>query len=95
LQAELGDLMVSLGYLPSAERLTVVVIKARNLRVVDDTRTSSGMLLLCSISWLLLITYSSNCGLAAGTKALEEHITFILRTEYEAVCSSKMFVPTY
>lgn len=40
-KAELGDLMVSLGYLPSAERLTVVVIKARNLRVVDDTRTSS------------------------------------------------------
>lgn len=41
-RAELGDLMVSLAYLPSAERLTVVVIKARNLRVVDDTRTSSG-----------------------------------------------------
>lgn len=35
--------MVSLAFLPSAERLTVVVIKARNLRVVDDTRTSSGM----------------------------------------------------
>lgn len=41
-QADLGELMVSLAYLPSAERLTVVVIKARNLRVVDDTRSSSG-----------------------------------------------------
>lgn len=41
-KVELGDLMVSLSYLPSAERLTVVVIKARNLRVVDDTRNSSG-----------------------------------------------------
>ncbi|XP_054283657.1 synaptotagmin-5 isoform X2 [Macrosteles quadrilineatus] len=40
-KAELGELMVSLAYLPSAERLTVVVIKARNLRVVDDTRSSS------------------------------------------------------
>ncbi|XP_075214201.1 synaptotagmin alpha [Lycorma delicatula] len=40
-KAELGELMVSLAFLPSAERLTVVVIKARNLRVVDDTRTSS------------------------------------------------------
>jgi hypothetical protein len=49
-QAELGDLMVSLGYLPSAERLTVVVIKARNLRVVDDTRTSSGIFPLWCIS---------------------------------------------
>lgn len=40
-KVDLGDLMVSLSYLPSAERLTVVVIKARNLRVVDDTRNSS------------------------------------------------------
>ncbi|XP_067002242.2 synaptotagmin-5 [Anabrus simplex] len=40
-KAELGDLMVSLAFLPSAERLTVVVLKARNLRVVDDTRSSS------------------------------------------------------
>lgn len=34
--------MVSLSFLPSAERLTVVVLKARNLRIVDDTRGSSG-----------------------------------------------------
>ncbi|XP_026469194.1 synaptotagmin-5-like [Ctenocephalides felis] len=40
-KADLGDLMISMSYLPSAERLTVVVIKARNLRVVDDSRTSS------------------------------------------------------
>lgn len=39
---ELGELMVSLSYLPSAERLTVVLIKARNLRVVDDSRNSTG-----------------------------------------------------
>lgn len=39
---DLGELMVSLAYLPSAERLTVVIIKARNLRMVDDTRNSSG-----------------------------------------------------
>lgn len=41
-KVELGDLMISLAYLPSAERLTVVVIKARNLRVFDDSRNSSG-----------------------------------------------------
>ncbi|XP_022914327.1 synaptotagmin-1 [Onthophagus taurus] len=40
-KVDLGELMVSLAYLPSAERLTVVVIKARNLRIVDDTRNSS------------------------------------------------------
>lgn len=40
-KVELGEVMVSMSYLPSAERLTVVVIKARHLRVVDDTRNSS------------------------------------------------------
>lgn len=33
--------MISLSYLPSAERLTVVLVKARNLKVVDDTRNAS------------------------------------------------------
>lgn len=38
---DLGDVMVSLSYLPSVEKLTVVIIKARNLRIVDETRSSS------------------------------------------------------
>lgn len=38
---ELGDVMVSMSYLPSAERLTVVLIKARNLKVVDMSRNST------------------------------------------------------
>ncbi len=40
---ELGDIMYSLSYLPSAERLTVVILKARNLRAVkllEDKKTS-------------------------------------------------------
>lgn len=41
MKVELGDIMVSLAYLPSAERLMVVLNKARNLRVVDDARNSS------------------------------------------------------
>uniref|UniRef100_A0A1B0CSS2 C2 domain-containing protein n=2 Tax=Lutzomyia longipalpis TaxID=7200 RepID=A0A1B0CSS2_LUTLO len=40
-KVDLGEIMVSLSYLPSAERLTVVIIKARNLRVVDDSRNSA------------------------------------------------------
>lgn len=51
--------MVSLAFLPSAERLTVVVIKARNLRVVDDTRVSSGMLYMS----LTTIQYIDMCSL--------------------------------
>ncbi|KAG5684125.1 hypothetical protein PVAND_013369 [Polypedilum vanderplanki] len=31
-----GDLMFSLSYLPTAERLTVVVVKARNLKAIRD-----------------------------------------------------------
>lgn len=40
-KVDLGDLMVSMSYLPSAERLTVALVKARNLRVVDVSRNSS------------------------------------------------------
>lgn len=31
-----GELMFSLSYLPTAERLTVVVVKARNLHISDE-----------------------------------------------------------
>lgn len=31
-----GELMFSISYLPTAERLTVVVVKARNLKLNDD-----------------------------------------------------------
>lgn len=57
---DLGELMVSFSYLPSAERLTVVVIKARNLRVVDDTRTASGAICYynCILSSSLLNCYT-------------------------------------
>lgn len=56
-KVELGDLMISLSYLPSAERLTVVVIKARNLRVFDDSRNSSGEL---NLNWREMLI-NSNC----------------------------------
>ncbi|ODM95585.1 Synaptotagmin-9 [Orchesella cincta] len=37
---DLGELMVSLCYLPTAGRLTVTIIKARNLRAMDITGSS-------------------------------------------------------
>ena len=33
--------MFSMGYLPSAERLTVVIQKARNLRPPEDGKTTA------------------------------------------------------
>lgn len=37
-----GDLIFSLGYLSSAERLTVVVMKARNLRHMEEGKITMG-----------------------------------------------------
>ncbi|XP_001603471.2 synaptotagmin-5 [Nasonia vitripennis] len=37
----LGELMVSLSYQPTAERLTVIVIRARNLPINDETGTAT------------------------------------------------------
>ncbi|XP_042903649.1 synaptotagmin-12-like [Parasteatoda tepidariorum] len=38
--AELGDIMFSLSYLPTAERLTVVIVKGRNLRWEKSSQPS-------------------------------------------------------
>ncbi|XP_052822517.1 synaptotagmin-10 isoform X2 [Octopus bimaculoides] len=39
-KADLGELMMSLCYLPTAGRLTVTIIKARNLKAMDITGSS-------------------------------------------------------
>lgn len=41
---DLGELMFSLCYLPTAGRLTITVIKARNLKAMDITGASGGTL---------------------------------------------------
>ena len=42
---DLGELMLSLCYLPTAGRLTVTVIKGRNLKAMDITGKSGNLLL--------------------------------------------------
>lgn len=37
---EYGDIMFSLSYLPTAERLTIVIVKARNLKWADPSKES-------------------------------------------------------
>lgn len=39
---DLGELMFSLCYLPTAGRLTITMIKARNLKAMDITGASGG-----------------------------------------------------
>jgi hypothetical protein len=41
----LGEMMLSLCYLPTAGRLTVTIIKARNLKAMDITGSSGKYLL--------------------------------------------------
>lgn len=46
---EYGDIMFSLSYLPTAERLTIVIVKARNLKWADPARDSGGKDGVCFI----------------------------------------------
>lgn len=45
-KSQLGELMFSLSYLPTAERLTVVVVKARNLNLKNRTNRTRGQQLV-------------------------------------------------
>lgn len=47
---DLGELMFSLCYLPTAGRLTITVIKARNLKAMDITGASGGIVFSSSSS---------------------------------------------
>jgi hypothetical protein len=49
-KVDLGELMLSLCYLPTAGRLTMTVIKGRNFKAMDITG-SSGELNECTITW--------------------------------------------
>lgn len=56
-----GEILLSLSYLPTAERLTVVVVKAKNL-IWTNEKTTAGKALLAA--WLLHVAAGS-CGPAA------------------------------
>lgn len=49
-KVDLGELMLSLCYLPTAGRLTLTVVKARNLKAMDITGKSgkADQILFCS-----------------------------------------------
>ena len=48
---DLGELMFSLCYLPTAGRLTITMIKARNLKAMDITGASGGCWLNAAFPW--------------------------------------------
>lgn len=55
---DLGDLMFSLCYLPTAGRLTITMIKARNLKAMDITGASgnSNMIISTDSHWFSLLS---------------------------------------
>lgn len=63
-----GEILLSLSYLPTAERLTVVVVKAKNLIWTND-KTTAGKAPLAA--WLLLHVAGGSCALAAKPWAPE------------------------
>lgn len=43
---EYGDIMFSLSYLPTAERLTIVIVKARNLKMTAGKDVGGTVLII-------------------------------------------------
>ena len=54
-KVDLGELMLSLCYLPTAGRLTVTIIKARSLKAMDITGTSGNSYFIFLIAFILVI----------------------------------------
>lgn len=62
---ECGELMFSLSYLPTAERLTVVVVKARNLKFSTNVPGEafvkvSSYILVLFFRKMVIIVFTSN-----------------------------------
>lgn len=51
-----GELMFSLSYLPTAERLTVVVVKARNLKLNEDDPNNSQQNIFVKVKKLFVLS---------------------------------------
>ena len=54
-KVDLGELMLSLCYLPTAGRLTVTIIKARSLKAMDITGTSGNSYFISLITLIPLV----------------------------------------
>ena len=60
---EAGELLLSLCYLPAVERLTVTVIKARNLKPMDISGTSGTLRIHYEFQIHILVHVSSSVSL--------------------------------
>lgn len=58
-----GELMFSLSYLPTAERLTVVVVKARNLKLNEDQSNNPTQNVFVKVTTLVALSLNELPGL--------------------------------
>lgn len=73
-----GELMFSLSYLPTAERLTVVIVKARKLKLNDDDSNKMPQNVFVKVSVTnILYVYTRT---SASPRA---NCTFIFKSKYE------------
>ncbi|XP_055592712.1 synaptotagmin-2 [Uranotaenia lowii] len=92
---DLGDVMVSLSYLPSVEKLTVVIIKARNLRIIDETRSSSDpyvKISLHNIDGKRLMKRKTTVARATVTPVYNEALSFDISKDALKNCSIELQV---
>ncbi len=54
---ESGEIMFSLSYLPTAERLTVVVVKARNLKFPHERETGDPFVKVRQLTYFIYFSY--------------------------------------
>lgn len=74
--AELGEILLSLSYLPTAERLTVVVMKAKDLRV-PITTPSSGEIRCQLFFCFFLFVKKKSLAIYGDLNRLQSNIIFI------------------
>lgn len=91
---ELGDVMISMSYLPSAERLTVVLVKARNLKIVDMSRNSSDPYVKISLSHGGKKIKKRKSGVYRNTvcPVFNEALTFDIPKDTLKMCSIELLV---
>lgn len=97
-RVDLGELMVSFSYLPASEQLNLIVFKARNLRVVDSTRKTSGNNFLAARNvrtFMSLFTNKQWLKLSKKHLIETDTINFFKLIKDTEIQSCVMFLPHY
>ena len=100
-----GELMFSISYLPTAERLTVVVVKARNLKLVDESKDNQLQNVFAKVCkhfilvnfYLLFLRPPTQVYLLKNGKKVSKKKTSVKRSDRSPIFNESMIfsVPPY